>query len=225
VAAYEPGGSANLWQLREAAGLDAFLAAAKPGDTSPIFRGYGGPVIVRLTKDLPAHTAPFDEVKEKVRKDAALSRGLTQASEMARDVRERVKEATAPGMREAAAQFTVHTKQAHAIAAHETRYLTRRDAMSDNSVARVFALRFGEITEPPIVTGERAPSCLLAVLSGSREVPPGAQLVEATEQVVRSERLQRLIEAALRDLQRTTPLDEPITPRAPAPPPGPDFDY
>ncbi len=191
------------WPLQEVAGLNSFLAAAKPGDTSPVLRGYSGPVIVRLIKTRPALVPPFDEVKETARKNVALERGLAQATETARKVIEKVQEPTAQALQAAAAQFTIHTKQTHNMDVKETRFLTRRDAAYDPTVASLFSLRPGEISEPPITAGEKADACFLAAVVESRQLPLDPRIADSLADQARSERLMGLIKTIRGDLRLT----------------------
>lgn len=81
---------------------EAAFAIAVDGGTSPVVDGIFGPVIVRATNIRPEATKTFDEVKEELRNDLALS----QASDDLMAVHDRFDEALANGstIEEAAAQ-------------------------------------------------------------------------------------------------------------------------
>ena len=193
VATYEPGGKDTPSSLRAVAGLDAFLATAQPGAVSPVLRASAGPILVRVKKILPAGTTPFDDVKERIKKNLAVSRGLIDARKRAEQVRAKIVKPTAAGLQAAAAQFPVETVHVERLKVEDPGYISRK--MLENYHRRIvdaarrgagpsgmifrlaaygslFSLRPGEVSELA-VAGDRADTCSLAVLAGARHEPAG----------------------------------------------------
>jgi len=212
-AEYTPDGEDNPGPLRDVPGLDAFLASAKAGDTSPVLRGPDGPVVVRLTKAHPAEVLPFEQVRQKVEADAALPRGLSKAKAMVEQVMAKIKKpATAESIGTAAAQFSVQTKEQHRLKPRDSLEVSRAQleyliqqarrfrpsAVFRMEVLRgLFELGPGEISQP-LVAGERAESCSLAVLTRRTPPPPlseqaAAEQDAANAQMVFQQRLARLL--------------------------------
>ncbi len=72
---------------------DAAFAIAAAGGVSPVIDGAFGPLIVRVSSIAPAITKTFDEVKESIRKELAISK----ASESILDVHDSYEDARAGG--------------------------------------------------------------------------------------------------------------------------------
>lgn len=211
-AEYTPGGEDNPGALGDVPGLDAFLDSAKAGDTSPALRGPSGPLVVRLTKIHPAEVPPLEKVKRKVKEDVAVPRGLSKAKEMVEQVIAKIKKpATADSMGDAAALFSVHTKEQHRLAARDSlevsrsqlQYLVEQALKFRPSavfrmvvLGRLFELRFGEIS-PPLVAGERADICSLAILTQCTPPPPLSVQRAAEQDAINS---QAVLEQRLRNL-------------------------
>ena len=68
---------------------------------------------------------------------------------------------------------------------------------------RIFSLRFGEITEPPIVPGEkpRFRDCELAALTGFKQVSPNPFAALSTRVGMFRERLRNLITSIRRQVR------------------------
>ena len=240
VTAYEPGSDSIPWDLRGVAGLDAFIATAKAGETSPVLRAFSGPILVRVTKILPAGPAPFDDVEERIKKDLAIERGLIDATKLAGEVRAKITETTAAGMQAAAAQFQVATAQVEPIRVEETgavqRDTLRGMAQTISARARefreryqqglsrpmefasqmrglrwglsellardgLFRMRPGEIGEP-VVTGNRADICSLAVVAELRHTTSAMNLMLGARLgwEARAARLQNLVDMIQADV-------------------------
>jgi len=163
VAEYLPGSDDVPLALLDVAGLDPFLASAKAGDTSPLFRGASGPVIVRVVKLLPAGVAPFDKVAKQVKEDVALARSLTEAQNLAEKVRAKITKPTAAAMQAAAAEFTVDTADVTPLTTRDVPYLGRKQPGG----MYLLNLRAGEIGGPER-PGETARSCSLALVTDIR---------------------------------------------------------
>ncbi len=221
-----PGSAENPWELRGVPGLDAFLETAEPGATSGILRSRDGLLLVRVTAVHPKSVPPFDEVKEKVRADAARPAALARAKEMIEKVAAAVAEPTEAALSAAASQFTIETKRRVPANIEETPPLSRQflDAYYQQAArfqpsllpqlesqyrlfTRLDPLRPGEISEP-IVDGEKARTCLLAVLT-KREAPelgPEDIASPALAQGVFLERLDALFQAVYAEYSRSAPL-------------------
>ncbi|MFH1731075.1 MAG: peptidylprolyl isomerase [Planctomycetota bacterium] len=163
VAEYLPGSNDVSLGLLGVAGLDAFLASAKAGDTSPAFCGASGPVIVRVVNVLPAGVAPFDKVANQVKGDVALERALTEAQKLADKVRAKITRPTAAAMQAAAAEFTVDTADVTPLTADDIPYLSRKQPGG----MYLLSLRAGEIGGPER-PAETARSCSLALVTDIR---------------------------------------------------------
>jgi len=203
--------------LRSARGLESFLGGAEPGDVSPALRSPAGPVIVRVLERIPAQeTPPFEEVKEDARANVARERGLERAREALEQVIERAKEPTAAALREAAEQVAVRTIAVYPVAVEETPFASRamlarqlpragaRGAQEGLGARRVlFTLRAGELSEPPVVMGERADTCFLAMLVARRELAPLSPDLQVWSegQQVREARLRSLLRRVLAEFE------------------------
>jgi len=163
VAEYLPGSDDVPLALRDVAGLDAFLASAKAGDTSPLLRSAFGPVIVRAVKILPAGVAPFDEVTKQVKKDVALTRALTEAQKLAGKVRAKIAKPAAAAMQTAAAAFTVDTADVTPLTTRDIPYRSRKEPGG----MYLLNLPPGEIGGPER-PAETARSCSLALVTDIR---------------------------------------------------------
>ena len=149
----------------------------------------------------PAGVPAFDEINERVEDDVATQRGLADAKALVEKVVSRIENPTAPtsaAMRKAAEQFTVERRMKECLHAAGIQYHTRLRpqvrygrAMS----ARLFALRAGEISEPPILDGEKSRECYLAALTGRRQAksPDSERVARQFGGVVAGQRKKRLL--------------------------------
>jgi len=184
---HEPGPDAAP-PLRGVPGLDAFLGAAKEGDTSPVLRTLDGPMIVRVTKVLAAGAPPFEDVEERVREDVARIRGLDMAKALAEQVRAKL--ASPPSlaaMQAAAADFKVDTFHVEPLGVQDTgpvsipglQQIARQIRYYPQMMFRyrtmneLLSLRLAEVGGP-FVPGNRTDECYLAVLT--RIQPPDRRM-------------------------------------------------
>jgi|GEM_PF-7044053 len=215
---YSPNAEDKPWLFHDAPRLDAFLSTAQAGDTSTVLRTDYGPVLVRVVSVEPKHVPPFEEVEAAARRDVELALGLGKAAETAEQVFQKTAAPTREALEEAARQVTVETKSRHNIAVwkeedwtrlrYEIQQAERPRSMAEYErravIGTLFGLRRGEITDPPVVIGERAESCFLATLINSGEAPAmnSALFAAQAESSVRADRVARLVGAIRQELER-----------------------
>jgi hypothetical protein len=208
---YEPGAEGNPFGLRDVAGLGAFLASAKAGATSPLLRGPSGPVLVRVKAVVPAGVPPFEDVAEQVREDAVAARALERAKEKAAEVRAAIETSDAAGMTAAARTFRIETTDRHKLSAIETGERARWEPFRRCRklvVPTLFSMAPGEMTEPPVMDGEKAFECYLAALTEivHRPLTPYQQagLGDAAQRA-RQTRVLALLQTLAKAYQKTAP--------------------
>lgn len=223
---YSPDAGPKPQLFQDVPRFDAFLASAKAGDMSPVLRTDYGPILIRVNRVEPKHVPPFEEVEAAAKRDVELALGLGKAARTAGQVFRQTAATTRESLEAAARQVTVDTKSRHELAVREKEKWTRLRfenikqimgrmqqegrpvSMADYErlalIGELFGLRRGEITEPPVVIGERAESCFLATLVSSAQAPAinSAQAAAQAENSIRANRVARLVNTIRQELQR-----------------------
>jgi len=211
---YQPGDENAPWDFRRVAGLDAFLESAKAGDFSPVLRSYSGRLIVRLKQVHPAGVPEFQKIAEEVKDDVATQRGLAEARKMIETVVSRIANPESPSveaLRQAAEQFTVTQRVKERLRPMDIPYHKRSEPQNFSRAItpRLFTLLPGQVSEPPILDGEKSQECYLAALVGRRqgESPYAEWMVRQFGMVAARQRVAKLIDSIWADF-RATPAQQ-----------------